>query len=161
MKTKALLTVLLFVVMGAVVSLQAQQTENIGFYQQISGGNYESSQNGNMVESVPGRWPYFSSSAVVEFAIEVTGNIYPIPEVSLTLNSYDKLRYTATEYGKTIYGTLNLQGYSYNYYHFTVNLQSTSGTGSVNARVRIVRIVSGNPYARIGYPTEMRLSCSK
>ncbi len=160
MKTRALLMVLLFVLVGSVASINAQRLEYVGFYQQFSGSNTEYQQNGNLVRS-DGQWPYFSSPAVVEFAIEVTGNIYPMPEVYLTLNSYDKFRYTATEYGKTIYGTMTLQGYSYNYYQFVINPQTTTGSGTVNARVRIVRIVSGNPYATIGYPTDLRVTLSQ
>lgn len=160
MKTKTLLTVLLFVLVGAISSVNAQRLEYVGFYQQFSGGNTEYSQNGNLVRN-DNVWPYFSSPAVVEFAIEVTGNIYPMPDVYLQLNGSQRFNYTASEYGKTIYGTMTLQGYSYNYYNFTINPTTTTGSGNVNARIRIVRIVSGNAYARIGYPTELTVSLTK
>lgn len=157
MRKKALITVLLVMVLGAVASLKAQQYEYVAFNQQTSGGNSESRITGNLTQF---SYPYFSSAAVVEFALEATGNIYPIPNIYLSVNGY-KLTYTSPQYGNTVYGTLTVMGQTYNQYGFVIEENSITGTGSVNAKVRILRIVSGNPYARIGSPSELRISASK
>jgi len=158
MRTKTILTILLFVVMGAAASLKAQQYDYIAFYNQTSAGNSDNMKSGNLTSY---SYPYFSSPAVVEFALEVTGNMFPMPDIFFQLNSYQRITYTPTVYGQTIYGTLTVQGQTYNPYHLTINPLTTTGSGTVNVRIRIIKIVSGNPYARIGSPTELSATLTK